>query len=141
MPIYRVAATSDHHAPITDRRLFEAALSLIADFKPDVYVMAGDWLEGKRASRHSPDARHNWSPVDEMREVARHERRSGFALDYTDDPAAKREFFHRLYEPYVAQRFGEGAVRVSEAFFLHRARDQELARLRCNGEWIAGVLP
>ncbi len=75
-----------------------------------------------------------------MREVARHERRSGFALDYTDDPAAKREFFHRLYEPYVAQRFGEGAVRVSEAFFLHRARDQELARLRCNGEWIAGVL-
>ena len=71
MPLFRVAATSDHHAPITDKRLFEQAFEIIKAHDPQVYVMVGDWLEAKRASRHNPDSRHNWNPVDEMREVAR----------------------------------------------------------------------
>lgn len=69
MPTYKVASTSDHHAPITDRKLFEQSMEIIAAFGPDVYVNNGDWFEGRFGARHSKDQRHTWDLETEFREV------------------------------------------------------------------------
>lgn len=70
MPRYRVAAISDVHAPLTCPKLWKQAMALVADHKPDVFVMNGDWMEGKFQSRHCPDERHKWTVFDEFEAVA-----------------------------------------------------------------------
>lgn len=70
MPRFKVFALSDTHCPIMDRSAFGAVIKAIEDFKPHVLVHVGDAMEGKFTSRHEPDERQRWSPIQEMKAVA-----------------------------------------------------------------------
>jgi hypothetical protein len=74
------------------------------------------------------------------REAARLARRYEYTLDFVTDEISQRRFFHDLYRPYVLQRFGSGAIVVTERDFLARARSCTLARLHEKGRWTAGLL-
>lgn len=87
--ILRVASTSDHHAPLTSKKLWAKALKELADFQPDVYVMNGDWFEGKFGSRHSPDRRHRWTLVEEFESVVKQARDLNEAI-----PKAKKVWLY-----------------------------------------------
>lgn len=74
------------------------------------------------------------------REAARLTRRHDYTLDFVTDEASRRRFFHDLYRPYVLQRFGSGAIVVTEEDFIARSQSCTLARLHEKGRWTAGVL-
>ncbi len=74
------------------------------------------------------------------REAARQARRHGYTVDFVHDESSLLRFFHELYRPYVSARFGAGAIVASQDQFQQRARHAVLARLICNGHWIAGML-
>lgn len=71
MPDYRVLAFSDTHSPLTCPKKWAWLTQHIRDFQPDVIVHLGDWLEGKRGSRHARDERHNWHVLEEFRSLAK----------------------------------------------------------------------
>lgn len=79
-------------------------------------------------------------PVALRKEVTRHTRRETYAVDFSTDENDVRQFFSGLYRPYVAERFGAGAVLVDEPRFLSVSRGMTLARLRAGKDWVAGLL-
>lgn len=74
------------------------------------------------------------------REALRHQRREGYALEYSDALQDFRHFYAEFYRPYIAMRFAGRAVIVDEARFLARCRGGRLARLTADGRWVAGML-
>lgn len=74
------------------------------------------------------------------KEVRRHRRCEGYTIEFSRREADIRRFYLELYRPYVAARFGAGAVVVDEARFLATGRGMQLALLRAGGERVAGLL-
>jgi hypothetical protein len=79
-------------------------------------------------------------PAAARKEAMRLTRRAGYTVTLGDGASEAARFYHELYRPYVAQRFGAGALVVDEARFRETARGMGLARLHAGGEWIAGLL-
>lgn len=79
-------------------------------------------------------------PAALRKEVLRHTRRENYEVEYSTDEVDIRRFYSSLYRPYVAARFGMGAVLVDEARFLAVARGMTLAMLLASEDWIAGML-
>ncbi len=79
-------------------------------------------------------------PASARKEAMRHVRREGYTVELADGAAAAPRFYHEYYRPYVAQRFGVGALVVDEARFRATARGMTLAKLVAGGEWVAGLL-
>ena len=63
---FRVAAASDFHYPIADKKAVEWFLGEAEKFEANVIVLNGDLIEGKAASRHAKDERHSWTTRDEL---------------------------------------------------------------------------
>lgn len=79
-------------------------------------------------------------PTALRKEVQRHRRREGYVVEFSHRASDVRRFYEELYRPYVAARFGAGAVVVDEPRFLATSRDMQLAVLRAGGERVAGLL-
>lgn len=79
-------------------------------------------------------------PAELRKEVARHGRREGYALELSVADDDVRRFYSNLYRPYVTERFGAGAVLVDEGRFLAVSRGMTLAILRADRDWVAGLL-
>lgn len=50
-PVVKIVAFSCTHCPVQDKQAIKWLCSQIADFKPDVLVHLGDWMEADAASR------------------------------------------------------------------------------------------
>jgi hypothetical protein len=74
------------------------------------------------------------------REAARLARRHRYALDFATDQDSLHRFYRELYRPYVLERFGSGAIVVTERDFIADARGCTLALLYQDGRWTAGML-
>jgi len=79
-------------------------------------------------------------PAPLRKEARRLERRHGYELHFSTHEVDVRRFHATLYRPYVAARFGNGAVIVDERQFLAVSRHMTLAVLTSAGEWVAGLL-
>ncbi len=79
-------------------------------------------------------------PAALRREVMRHCRREKYSVEFSADAAVIRQFYSEQYRPYVAARFGAGAVVVDEPRFLSVSRGMTLAALHSGNDWIAGML-
>jgi hypothetical protein len=74
------------------------------------------------------------------KEIQRHTRRERYAVAYSTEPRDVLRFYEGFYRPYVAARYGAGAVLVDEPRFFAVARGMTLAMLQADGEWVAGIL-
>lgn len=79
-------------------------------------------------------------PREVEKEVARHIRRHGYAMDLTNTPQDMRVFFHDFYRPYVQSRFRHEACLADERVFMQKCQKQTLARLHVGNRWVAGML-
>lgn len=74
------------------------------------------------------------------KEARRHIRHQGYEVRFLADERDLGRFYATMYRPYVAARFGRGAVVVDEARFAADSRKTTLALATVDGEWEAGVL-
>lgn len=86
------------------------------------------------------DAGNRLLPRSLERETDRLVRRHGYRLVLSRSQSDARRFYRTLYGPYVRSRFGDAAVVVPEQTFLAGSRGHELAILRQDVDWAAGVL-
>lgn len=69
MKSVRFAAIYDLHCPFLDEEAFQWALFEAESWKPDYFVLGGDWVEGSAASRHPHE--HDHDLLDEYEMVER----------------------------------------------------------------------
>jgi hypothetical protein len=74
------------------------------------------------------------------REAARLIRRHGFRIETTNDGDEKKEFFEKLYSPYLTSRHGPAAVVVDRNRFSATAAGATLVKLFAGDDWVAGML-
>lgn len=79
-------------------------------------------------------------PAAVRKEAARLARREGYTVRFADAEGHADDFYANYYRPYVAQRFGTGALVVDAARFRAVSCGMTLACLEAGGEWIAGML-
>lgn len=74
------------------------------------------------------------------KESRRHVRHQGYEVRFLAGERELARFYATMYRPYVAARFGSGAVVVDQARFVADSRKTTLALVTADGEWEAGVL-
>lgn len=135
------------HVRARARRLTQSVDLLITDLTPlwdrlarserDLRVDA--WVSQTLDLPQTPGPNGRILPREIEREAARHVRRQQYAVEFTDDEAARREFYRSLYVPYVRARFGERALQMDEAYFMARSAGHTLARLTAAGQPAASM--
>jgi len=67
----RLFIVSDVHSPFTDERAWRLVMDALADFKPDVFVSLGDFMDCFSVSSYSKDPSRALSLKDEVETAAR----------------------------------------------------------------------
>ena len=127
------------------RRLFDGADLLAVELPPLWRTCLPSGMDLRMPAWVSEEIRGDGAapitlPAALRKEVRRHSRREGYELGLSTADGDVRRFFSGLYRPYVAARFGAGAVLVDEDRFLAVSRGSTLAILRSGEEWVAGML-
>jgi hypothetical protein len=111
--------------------LWQTSLPLDADFRMPAWVSQ---------EIRAPDGAAIVLPAALRKEVNRHRRREQYGVRVTRNEADVRRFYAELYRPYVAMRYGTGAIIVDLTRFLAVSRGMQLALLCVGDEPVAGML-
>jgi hypothetical protein len=65
---------------------------------------------------------------------------SGYGVRVESGPLAAHDFYHRMYLPFVMQRFGDDAIVPAERSFLRQAESSGILQLRLGDKLVGAVL-